>query len=417
MVAFCPSPYRPLLLSANPTFAAGAPQTALRLSSSNPRFAVCCYHEHHVRGSARPSPLSPLFPGASHAVLPARRPVPHAGEAGRGRLVDLFLRSEGPGPYPGRRAVDAAGRPVVGGYYDSVNGVGRRGIARLNRDGSLDETFAPDLFIVSTVDPIALQRDGKLLLNAHVPANLNEIFRLNTKGASDGFYVPFITAVAYEIIAMPDGRTVMGGYFGGLGGGGIGIYRFETNGSLDSTFTPAAAKFGAAGTGAVGQGVNALAYQSDGKLVVGGAFQSLGGSARTGIARLETDGHLDPGFTPSIDTNAVLTGVFVQPDGSILITGSFTNVNNAERYRIARLNPDGKLVDALQFEPPAPLINGQMRLALKVPSPQKWLIQASADLRTWTSIHTNIEAKTQFEFVDESAQGLQQRFYRALTVP
>src|SRR6266853_1749037 len=93
----------------------------------------------------------------------------------------------------------------------------------------------------------------------------------------------------------------------------------------------------------------------------GGAFQSLGGGARTGIARLQTDGRLDPGFTPSIDTNAVLTGVFVQPDGAILITGSFTNVNNEERYRIARLNPDGELVDALQFEPPAPLINGQMR--------------------------------------------------------
>jgi uncharacterized delta-60 repeat protein len=316
-----------------------------------------------------------------------------------------------------RMVIDPDGRLLVGGYYNEVNGTARRGIARLHPDGSLDETFEPNLFVVSTVDPIALQPDGRLLVNATVRDGLNEIFRLTTNGTWDWFQVPFVTAVAYEIIALPSGKTIMGGYFGGLGGGGIGIYGFEVDGALDPAFNPARATFGAAGVGGIGRGINAMALQSDGKLLVGGGFHSIGGTARVGIARLQEDGLPDPSFTPSLDTDAVVTGVFAQPGGGILIIGSFSNVNQQNRYRIARLRPDGSLIDALQFEPPARLEDGRIRLTLRVLPPQKCLIQASGDLRAWTDLWTNVEPKTRFEFVDENLQGLQRRFYRALTLP
>jgi len=308
--------------------------------------------------------------------------------------------------------IDATGRVLAGGYFDEVNGAARRGIVRLHPDGSVDERFAANAFLVSTVDPIALLPDGRLLLNGHVAGN-QEIFRLDDSGASDWFYVPFLTAVAYEIIARPNGKLIMGGYFGG----GIGIYQFDVAGGLDTSFTPVEVKFGAAGIGAIGRGVNALALQSDGKLVVGGQFQSIGGSARDGVARLQMDGFPDPSFIPSLDTGGVVTEVFVQPDGNILITGSFTNVNKLDRYRIARLSPDGGLVDALQFEPPARLADGRLRLALDVLPPQRCLVQASGDLEGWTSIYTNLEPQARFEFVDEDAGDLRRRFYRALTLP
>jgi hypothetical protein len=80
---------------------------------------------------------------------------------------------------------------------------------------------------------------------------------------------------------------VIGGIFGSLGGGGTGtttrqrIGRLNPDGTVDTTFNP----------GANSAGVNALALQADGKIVLGGAFTTLGGggtgtTARNKIGRL-----------------------------------------------------------------------------------------------------------------------------------
>src|SRR5262245_37543731 len=46
-------------------------------------------------------------------------------------------------------------------------------------------------------------------------------------------------------------------------------------------------------------GVYALAVQPNGRILVGGEFQTLAGQGRARLGRLFADGHLDPGFNPT----------------------------------------------------------------------------------------------------------------------
>ncbi len=49
----------------------------------------------------------------------------------------------------------------------------------------------------------------------------------------------------------------------------------------------------------VNSGVRSIAVQSDGKLLIGGDFTTVGGTSRNRIARLNTDGTLDTLFNPN----------------------------------------------------------------------------------------------------------------------
>jgi hypothetical protein len=64
--------------------------------------------------------------------------------------------------------------------------------------------------------------------------------------------------------------------------------------SLDS-FNPAA-----------NNAVYATVVQADGRILVGGRFTTIGGAARTSIARLSPEGALEAGFKPLV-TNGVPT--------------------------------------------------------------------------------------------------------------
>ena len=87
------------------------------------------------------------------------------------------------------------------------------------------------------------------------------------------------------------------------------------------------------------------ATQPDGKILIGGNFLLLNeGQAQFGLARLTSAGALDTSFKPgAIDPNGRVNAIAVQPDGKILIGGSFTSINGTARSRLARLNADGSL--------------------------------------------------------------------------
>ncbi len=61
----------------------------------------------------------------------------------------------------------------------------------------------------------------------------------------------------------------------------------------------------------------ALVVQTDGKIVLGGAFSSLNGVTRNHIGRLNPDGSLDTTFNPGANGDVDLLAL--QPDGKILV--------------------------------------------------------------------------------------------------
>lgn len=186
------------------------------------------------------------------------------------------------------------GRLIVGGNFNSVNGTPRAGLARVNADGSLDSAFNAGAVPNGFVTSVALQPDGKIIVAG---------FALKANGT----------------------------------GATTGVARFHADGSLDPTF--------AAATGTTGA-VYAITLQADGKILVGGDFTSVNGTARNRIARLNPDGSIDPGFNPGSGANSASFSVYslaVQSDAKILLAGAFTTFNGASRPHIARLNPDGSL--------------------------------------------------------------------------
>ena len=59
--------------------------------------------------------------------------------------------------------------------------------------------------------------------------------------------------------------------------------------------------------------VSAITLQPDGKILVGGSFTSLGGVPHNYLGRLNSDGSIDSVFTPG--ANNSVTCFLVQPDG------------------------------------------------------------------------------------------------------
>ncbi len=128
------------------------------------------------------------------------------------------------------------------------------------------------------------------------------------------------------------------------------------------------------GEGVTGQ-VNAIAVQPDGKVVIGGSFSAVNGAPRSNIARLNPDGTLDSAFSGQGDLglNGQVNALAIDSTGGILAGGSFTRVGNTEAMNIVRYNADGT-VDA-NFGGPDPEVgaNGPV-LALAVQADGKIVV-------------------------------------------
>ena len=138
------------------------------------------------------------------------------------------------------------------------------------------------------------------------------------------------------IALQPDQKLVIGGLFTSVNG--LSTYnrlaRLNSNGSLDTSFNPG---------GNIDNFITALAIQPDGKIIIAGRFTTFSNTSRNRIARLNPDGSLDTSFNPGTGANDAIEAMLRQPDGQILIAGSFTSFNGITRNRIARLNPNGQL--------------------------------------------------------------------------
>lgn len=109
------------------------------------------------------------------------------------------------------------------------------------------------------------------------------------------------------------------------------LFRMKPDGSWDDSFNPQLRQ----------SFVYSQVIQPDGKVVLAGSFHSVGGVAQSYLARLHPDGSLDTSFLPQFSSNVF--SVVCQSDGKLVVGGSFTQVNGVPRNRLARLNSDGSL--------------------------------------------------------------------------
>lgn len=236
-------------------------------------------------------------------------------------------------------ALQTDGRIIMAGDFTLVNNVPHNRIARLKDVGTLDSSFDIGPGANGSIRALALQNDGKLLIGGLFTVvnstNRNGIARLATDGSLDAFFNPGAGAdnPVYAITVQADDKILAGGSFGTFNGlVRPGLVRLNTNGSVDLNFNTGA---GVNGT------VYAVAVQNDGKILVGGEFVSFNGTARTNLIRLNPNGSLDNTFNPNLSVDGGVRALVVQPDGLVVVGGSFTNVNGSLRRGLVRLLANG----------------------------------------------------------------------------
>jgi uncharacterized delta-60 repeat protein len=248
-----------------------------------------------------------------------------------GSLDASFNPGTGPNQQVNAMAVQADGKVLIGGWFTSYNGTVRKGIARLNSDGTLDTTFDPGSVVNNAVFSMRVQADGKVLIGGYFDRT---VARLNGDGSLDpSFNPPGFGNIVTSVAVQADGKLLIGGqfifYIGGTARARIA--RLNSDGSQDLTFNP--------GTGANNQ-VSSIAVQADGKVFLGGDFTSFNGSARNYIARLNGDGSLDTTFGPGVGASSKIFAVAVQDDGGVLIGGNFGSYAGVGCSFLARLMND-----------------------------------------------------------------------------
>jgi len=237
------------------------------------------------------------------------------------------------------------GQILVAGVF--TNEFLTNGLGRLHVDGTLDSSFAPRLPFGDKLQSFATVPDGRVLVAGLAEEQEEEpkedppgILRLNLDGSLDATFRPGSAPNLgiSGILPLEDGRALIWGQFTEIAGNiRCGLARLNADGSLDMTFLPPPAP----SPNSHFPSIRAVAVQSDGKVLIGGAFARVGGLVRTGIARLNADGVVDPSFEAPL--SAEIGSIAVQRNDKIVVGGNFQAVGSSARVGIARLNRDGSL--------------------------------------------------------------------------
>jgi uncharacterized delta-60 repeat protein len=227
---------------------------------------------------------------------------------------------------------------ITGGLFSSYKGnINNRKLLKLNSEISVDINFrkAFTSFYSTTfgsVNDIKIQSDGKILIAADGTSfNLARIF---SDGKRDGGFAATINDGVYSTDIQNDDKVIVGGIFttiNSISSNRIG--RLNSDGIRDSTFN-------------VGSGSNStveVVKVIDDKVLAGGMFTQYSGSTSNYIVRINSDGSRDSTFNIGSGFNNDVETIAIQSDGKILVGGAFTSFNGTSINRLVRLNSDGTI--------------------------------------------------------------------------
>lgn len=284
-------------------------------------------------------------------------------DAGFGNNGFVLTDVDAGNDFVGSVAVRPDGRIVAGGVRFSSSAVGQAIVMRHLSNGALDNSFGTGGIRTITftgpgssfIKGLVLQPDGRIVACGERytgSAWRSFVLRLGTDGTTDsGFGIVELDVNATgddnatDIALLDDGRIVVCGSTTGQAGGGMFVVRLNGNGTFDSSFGTDGRKVLDIGGGGSDKG-NSVRVQPDGRILVCGVIDGDSGY-RVGVARLMTDGTLDPSFATSgaaqfdlgVDGQAT-PSLALQPDGRILLSVA-DNTASAPRVKAVRLSGDG----------------------------------------------------------------------------
>jgi len=261
------------------------------------------------------------------------------------------------------------GKFIISGSFDN----GSSGIARRNSNGTVDGSFTPDAVgDDDEFNDIIFNEDGTMYLGGKFGARTVTagaepagVRKTNYSGIQDlSFLTPSGAATEpYEVTLQRDGKIVfvlLNGRLGGVNVNGIG--RLNPDGTADHSFTPSIR-----GT--------AMASLNDGSLMLGGVY--LPGFGTHFMKHVFQDGTVDPNFELRITapvnpiSTVTILAMTTQEDGKVIVGGDFDSIGGTPVKSLTRLNPDGS-IDAT-FVPNLSFVDGAIRTIRLDKSGKIWI--------------------------------------------
>jgi uncharacterized delta-60 repeat protein len=234
----------------------------------------------------------------------------------------------------------------------------RRGIVRLNSNGSVDSTFDLNYFTNYYIRNIYYNPDGSIFFKVETfikkcdnSGTIISTFKDNNEqGDAD-----FISEGAMSLVNNK--LLVVGNYKNAVGITRLGYHRLNSNGTLDLTFNPSFGpnvRYFGTDTNTVPSSISSCILP-DNKILLYGEFTSYNDIPVKRIIRLTENGEIDSSFNIS---SAVSTGMYYSSgfysvrtkkkyDGNIYIKGEF--VINGNEKTIIKINHDGSIDSNFNF--------------------------------------------------------------------
>ncbi|MCJ7724071.1 MAG: hypothetical protein MUP03_08060, partial [Anaerolineales bacterium] len=266
-------------------------------------------------------------------------------------------------------AIQSNGKIVVSGQTCTGDACDLA-LARYNPNGSLDTTFSGDGKVTNnfgggdngTYGGLAIQSDGKIVVAGYMDNGSNydfSVYRYNSNGTLDTTFhgdgmvnTGFGSGrgeTATDLKIASGGKLVVAGYTcdSSFANCNFAIARFNPNGSLDTTFSGD----GKLTTDFVGDDYcYSMGVQSNGKIVLAGKNVISSSDSRFALARYNTNGSLDTTF--SGDGKAISNPNPGIPDVTYglaiqsngkLVVAGLTGNSGSQDFILARYNPNGSL--------------------------------------------------------------------------
>jgi uncharacterized delta-60 repeat protein len=233
----------------------------------------------------------------------------------------------------------------IGGLFTSVNGVSKNHLARLYPSGLLDTTFNSGIGPNNEV--LKIMSNGNRVLIAGFFSSYNgtpaQNFAVldNSGNIDSSFSLPGTMVMIRDFHLYPNNSMILVGTFTSPANR---IVKLTPTGAIDPSFN--------SGTGA-NNVISTIKVQPDGKIMISGSFTSYNGIAVGGIARLNANGTIDPTFSssPGFSASNSAAHIELQSDGKYILTGTsgIGTYNGVSTNFMIRLNANGSVDPSLNL--------------------------------------------------------------------
>jgi len=257
-----------------------------------------------------------------------------------GSVDNTFITGSGLSASGNCLARDASGNVYVGGSFTSYDGVSCNGLVKIAPDGTVDSAFAANVGAGAPdeIECIGIEANGDLLIGGSFDSfngvSALGLIRLNSNGTVDTVnpltlgFISGSSSTVRGLLIDSNGMIIIAGTFwyaydNAVGGFRSGISRLNSDGSRDDNFEPGT---GVHAFGSVGslRNVFGLSEAPGGRYLIAGSFSAYNEVNVNDAVIVNSDGSLDTSFSSVAFSGGSIRPALAQDSGRVLIGGWFT---------------------------------------------------------------------------------------------